>query len=65
MCGAPQLGIYSDSNRTRFVFSYSRPDSDHLVLQNDQLAITMRRMDTPYPLLTRASHWITETAFNR
>jgi uncharacterized membrane protein YphA (DoxX/SURF4 family) len=59
------IPFFSGSNRTRFVFSYSRPDADHLVLQNDQLAITMRRMDQPYPLFTRGFHWIIETPFNR
>jgi hypothetical protein len=59
------IPFWSGSNAARFVFSYSRPDSNLLVLQNDQLEITMRRVDTPYPLFTRKFHWIIETPFNR
>ena len=59
------IPFWSGSDDTRFVFSYSRPDSNLLVLQNDQLEITMRRVDTPYPLFTRGFHWIIETPFNR
>jgi hypothetical protein len=57
--------FFTGSNRTRFVFSYSLPDPDHLVLQNGQFVITMRRINQPYPLLTREFHWISGTAFNR
>ena len=59
------IPFFSDSNETRFIFSYSSPDSDHLVLQNDQLVITMRRINEPYPLFARGFRWISETAFNR
>ena len=60
-----EMPFYSESNSTRFVFTYSRPDSDQLLLQNEQLTIVMRRVNQPYPLFTRGFHWIQETGYIR
>lgn len=40
------------------VFTYSRPDADHLMLQNSQFTISMKRLNPSYPLLTSGPHWI-------
>jgi len=54
-----------DAAPAHFVFSYSRPDPEHLRLQNDHFAITLRRVTQVYPLLTRGFHWIQEQSYNR
>jgi hypothetical protein len=52
------------------VFSYSQPDSNHLVLQgtwmNQRVVIRLKKVDTSKLLLTnRGFHWISRYPFNR
>jgi uncharacterized membrane protein YphA (DoxX/SURF4 family) len=54
----------------RYVFDYSRPDPDHVVLQgtlaNDSLSVKLRKIDTSkFLLVSRGFHWINERPFNR
>jgi hypothetical protein len=51
-------------------FTWSRPDSDHLVLEGSwngaPASIRLRKVDTSkFLLFSRGFHWISETAFNR
>ena len=62
MCSETFAG---DATPTRFVFTYSRPNPELLVLQNDQFTITLRRVNASYTLLTRGFHWIQEQSFYR
>jgi len=55
---------------SRGVFSYSRPDGDHVVLQGatggETVAIRLRRVDpSKFLLNSRGFHWISEYPFNR
>ncbi len=52
------------------VFTYSRPDPEHVVLQgtfiNDPLVIKLKRMDpSKFLLVNRGFHWINERPFNK
>jgi len=47
------------------VWTWSKPDSDHVVLQTGSDTIRLHKVDiTKFPLLSRGFHWINETAFN-
>src|SRR5579871_886900 len=55
---------------TRYPFSWSRPDPDHLTLQgklaSGELTVRLRKIDPmSYRLLSRGYHWINEFPFNR
>jgi hypothetical protein len=52
------------------LFSYTRPDSEHLVLQgtliSDPLVVKLKRIDpAKFLLVNRGFHWINERPFNR
>jgi hypothetical protein len=52
------------------VFVYSRPDSEHVILQgtliNDPLVVKLKRIDpSKFLLVNRGFHWINERPFNR
>lgn len=47
------------------VWTWSSPDTDHVVLERGGETIRLRKVDTTkLPLLSRGLHWISETAFN-
>jgi hypothetical protein len=47
------------------VWTWSKPDSEHVVLQTGSDTIRLHKVDiTKFPLLSRGFHWINETAFN-
>ena len=47
------------------VWTWSSPDSDHVVLERGDETIRLRKVDTTkLPLLSRGFHWINETSFN-
>jgi hypothetical protein len=51
-------------------FSYSRPDSEHVILQGtligDPLVVKLKRIDpSKFLLVNRGFHWINERPFNR
>jgi len=49
----------------RDAWTWSQPDSDHVVLEMGSDTIRLRKVDTAnLPLLSRGFHWINETAFN-
>jgi len=51
-------------NRTE-AWTWSTPDSDHVVLEKGGETIRLRKVDTTkLPLLSRGFHWINETPFN-
>jgi uncharacterized membrane protein YphA (DoxX/SURF4 family) len=57
----------SGAQKQQYVLSYSRPDSDHLVLQgnlgNDLVDVWLRRFDeSKLPLVSTGFHWIRETS---
>jgi hypothetical protein len=52
------------------LFSYTRPDSEHMVLEgtlsNDPLVVKLKRVDpSKFLLVNRGFHWINERPFNR
>jgi hypothetical protein len=52
------------------VFTYSRPDPDHLVLEgkvaNDPVSVRFKRSDlSKFQLVNRGFHWVSERPFNR
>ena len=63
--------ISGDPDKTKKnVFTYSRPDPDHLILQgklfNDTLELRLKRIDpSKFLLVNRGFHWINERPFNK
>ena len=62
--------LSTHGDKRKFVFTYSRPDKDHLVLVgrlvNDALAVKLHRVDeSRFLLVSRGFHWINEVPFNR
>ena len=54
-----------DKNKDKkYVFTYARPDADHLILQgnlgSDALVVKTERIDSKMLLVTRGYHWINE-----
>ncbi len=48
------------------LFSYTRPDAEHVVLQSDSQIIKLKRIDpSKFLLVNRGFHWINERPFNR
>lgn len=48
------------------LFSYTRPDTEHVVLQGDSQVIKLKRIDpSKFLLVNRGFHWINERPFNR
>jgi hypothetical protein len=63
------LTVGGDKNR-KYPLSYSRPDSDHLLLEGtlvkDPVSVRLRKIDaSKFLLLSRGFHWINEVPFNR
>ena len=53
-------------SKDKNVFTYSRPDADHVILSGDALTVKLRRLDTSkFLLVNRGFHWINELPFNR
>jgi hypothetical protein len=65
-----RLTLITQADKQKHVFQYSRPDSEHVVLDGklnqDQLVVRLRRVDTQkFLLLNRGFNWINERPFNR
>jgi uncharacterized membrane protein YphA (DoxX/SURF4 family) len=68
--GANTVSLSRGAKAVKSVFTYSRPDENHVLLAgtmaDDTLSISLRQIDTSkFLLMSRGFHWISEAPFNR
>lgn len=64
------ITISGDPAKNKHIFTYSRPDAEHVVLEGtlgkEALLIKLKRIDpSKFLLVNRGFHWINERPFNR